>query len=321
MDGLICTQLIDNLQTGVILLDQESRILSWNTWMARHSGLSSSDVTSKRLDELFPEMERSRLKHSIDQALRFRLSSVLAPGLNTAILPLYQKREDRKLDERMQQLVYVTPLRHEQCACLIQILDMTATVRRERRLRAQSTKLIETTFRDALTGIGNRRRFDHDLAEFFAEAQKQQSPLALVMIDVDDFKAYNDHLGHPKGDDCLTAVAAALQDGLRQKGDSLSRYGGEEFALLLPEADRDTACAIAERLRERVESLAIAHPASRTGTSVTVSLGATAIIPTADQLAYILIGQADLALYMAKDAGRNRCMYFDPETGDAHPVR
>lgn len=317
MDGVICAQLIDSLQTGVILLDREGQIQSWNKWMARHSGLEFSDVQGRRLGEIFVEVASTRLLGSIDQALQFRLSSMLAPGLNVALLPLYQKREDRKNDQRMQQLIYVTPLQHQHFGCLLQIFDMTATVKRERRLRAQSSQLIETAFRDALTGIGNRRHFDRDLAALFANAQKRRLPIALIMIDVDYFKAYNDHFGHPKGDDCLAAVAKALQVGLRQQDDSLSRYGGEEFALLLLGADRDQACAVAERLRQRVESLAIPHPASTANPVVTVSLGLTSITPSLEQLPYILIGQADLALYIAKDAGRNRSMCFEAQTGDA----
>ncbi len=316
MDGELGTQLIDSLRIGVILLDHAGQIVSWNTWMSRHTGLKLPEVSGRRLDEVFAEIANSRLQDSIEQALRFKLSSMLAPGLNPGILPLYQKPADRKLDQRMQQLVYISPLRHPQSACLIQIHDMTATVRRERRLRAQSTQLIETTFRDSLTGVGNRRRFDHDLAARFGEAQRLRRSVAMLMIDVDDFKAYNDRLGHPKGDECLIAVATALQDALRHKGDCVSRYGGEEFTLLLADTDRLEACAIAERLRQRIEDLRLPHPASRSAAHITVSIGVTAMIPTAEQLCFILIGQADIALYTAKDAGRNRCMCFDPDSDE-----
>ena len=318
MDDFFAAQLIDHLQTGIVLLDSQGRVTAWNAWMTRYSALGLSEVANKRLDEVFPEIAQTRLQGCIEQALRFNLSSMLAPGLNAAVLPLYQKQSDRQPDRRMQQLVYVTPLRNSPCACMIQIQDMTATVRRERRLRAQSSQLIETTFRDPLTGVGNRRRFDQDLVEQFKDAQDKQQPLALLLIDVDDFKAYNDTLGHPKGDECLVLVATTMQEALRQRGDSISRYGGEEFTLLLPGADRGTACAIAERLRRRIEQLALPHPTSRSGDCVTVSIGVTTIVPTHEQIAYILIGQADLALYMAKDAGRNRCMCYDASSSDAH---
>ncbi|WP_295404699.1 GGDEF domain-containing protein [uncultured Thiocystis sp.] len=317
MDREFGQQLIDHLQAGIILLDQEGRVLAWNAWMVRHSRLTFSEVVTRRLDEVFPEMQHTRLQDAIEQALRFRLSSMLAPGLNAAVLPLDHQPGDRRLARRMQPLIYVTPMRHAQYTCLIQIQDMTAMVRRERRLRAQSTQLIATTYRDALTGVGNRRRLDHDLAAIFGDAQNKQHSLALLMIDIDDFKAYNDCLGHPKGDECLILVATALQEGLRQRGDCVSRYGGEEFALPLPETDRDLACSIAERLRLLVEGLGLPHPASRVGQLITVSIGVSAMVPVGEQSPSDLIGQADQALYQAKDEGRNRCVYFG---ADPHAV-
>ncbi len=319
MDDLLSAQLIDRLQTGVILLDRQGRILSWNAWMVKYSGLTLNDVVTRHLGEVFPETAQTRLQDGIEQAVRFKLSSMLAPGLNGAILPLYQQSMDRRLDQRMQQLIYVTPLHHEQCAVLIQVQDMTATVRRERRLRDQSSQLMATTYRDALTGVGNRRRFDQDLVNAFRDAQKKQQSLALIMIDVDHFKAYNDHFGHLMGDECLIRVATALQDTLRHTGDRISRYGGEEFVLLLADTGRATACTIAERLRRWIKELQLPHPTSHSGEVVTVSIGVTAMIPTHEQLAYSLLGQADLALYRAKDAGRNRCFYYDAENGDALP--
>ncbi|MTW21414.1 sensor domain-containing diguanylate cyclase [Allochromatium palmeri] len=320
MDIELGTQLIDSLRVGLILLDHAGRVISWNGWMKRHSGLSLADVSSRRLDELFPEIVGTRLESSISDTLRFKLSSMLAPSLNPNVLPLYHNPGDRKLKQRMQQLIYISPLRHEHCACLIQIHDMTAAMRRERRLRAQSTQLIETSYQDALTGVGNRRRFDQDLAQRFRQAKDKQRPIAMLMIDVDSFKAYNDHFGHQGGDQCLIQVARALQEALRRDGDRVSRYGGEEFALLLAETDREAAVAIAERLRLAVEQLNIPHPAAPALGRVSVSIGISAMIPSEEQLCYILVAQADLALYSAKDAGRNRCMWYDPESGAARPL-
>jgi diguanylate cyclase (GGDEF)-like protein len=319
MDAALGQQLLDSLQSGLILIDQTSRVIAWNAWMTRHSGLGREAVTGKRLDEIYPDLRQSRLHNCIDQAIRSRLSAMLTPGLNPPVLALYQQEQDRQSDQRMQQLIYVTPIRHDTCACMLQVQDMTATVRRERRLRIQSTQLIATTYRDPLTGIGNRRRFDHDLEKLFPEAVQKQTPLALIMIDIDHFKYYNDHFGHPEGDDCLVRVAATLQDGLQQRGARVSRYGGEEFAILLPETDRNTAFAIAESLRLRVEGLELPHPGSRVKEHVTISLGISAFVPSARQPAYDLISQADLALYIAKDEGRNRCMCYDSAANEVHP--
>ncbi|MBK1641908.1 diguanylate cyclase [Chromatium okenii] len=315
MNELFGAQLLDHLQSGIVLLNQETKICAWNQWMTRHTALDLEQVAEQPFAQLFPEIVTTRLQDCIHQALHFKLSSILTPGLNLAILPLY--KNPKTPTQRLEQLIYITPVpRYMQMACLIQIHDMTATVRRERRLRAQSTSLIATTYRDALTGVGNRRRFDHDLMAFFTDARSKQQPLALLMIDIDDFKAYNDQLGHLQGDECLTQVATVLQEGLRQRGDSVARYGGEEFALLLPDADVDLAYSIAERLRTLIETANIPHPASRTKPHITISIGVSALIPAPHQTMKTLIEQADQALYQAKDAGRNRCLSYNPPQTD-----
>jgi len=320
MDIELGAQLIDSLQVGLILLDHEGRVVSWNGWMKRHSGLGLADVAGRRLAELFPEVSGSRLESSISDTLRFKLSSMLAPNLNPNLLPLYHRAADRQRDQRMYQLIYVTPLRHDHCACLIQIHDMTSALRRERRLRAQLTRLIESSYQDPLTGVGNRRRFDQDLAQRFRQAKDRQRSIALLMIDVDNFKAYNDHFGHQGGDACLIQVARTLRDGLRRDGDRVSRYGGEEFAILLADTDGPSACAIAERLRLTIEQLNLPHPAAPGIGRVSISVGIAAMVPSDEQFCHILVAQADLALYSAKDAGRNCCMWYDPATSGARAL-
>ncbi|MCK7574987.1 MAG: diguanylate cyclase [Chromatiales bacterium] len=320
MDIELGAQLIDSLRVGLILLDHRGRVVSWNGWMKRHSGLGLADVAGRQLAELFPEVSGSRLDSSISDTLRFKLSSMLAPSLNPSLLPLYHRPTDRQRGQRMQQLIYVSPLRHDHCACLIQIHDMTAALRRERHLRAQSTRLIETSYQDPLTGVGNRRRFDQDLAQRFRQAKDRRRPIAMLMIDVDNFKAYNDHFGHQGGDACLIQVARTLRDGLRRDGDRISRYGGEEFALLMADTDREAACMVAERLRLAVAELDLPHPAAPGIGRVSISIGIATMVPTDEQLCYILVAQADLALYTAKDAGRNRCMWYDTESGVARPL-
>ncbi len=303
--------LLDVLQTGIILLDKEGRVLHWNQWFQQHLGADTGPINGRTPAELFPELQGTRLEACIDQALRFRLSSMLTPGLNRPVLPLYQKPSDRKQGRRMQQLIQVSALLHPEVACLIQIQDMTSTVRRERRLRVQSTQLLDASYRDQLTGIGNRRRFDHAFHELFAKAQAAASSLSLLMIDVDFFKAYNDLYGHQRGDECLRLVAQGLQQGLRQDtGDLICRYGGEEFAVLLPGTDETTAIAVSERLRQRVEALKLLHEDSQVSRYLSISLGLAALTPNQGQPSHILVTGADMALYHAKEEGRNRCMYY-----------
>jgi diguanylate cyclase (GGDEF)-like protein len=172
---------------------------------------------------------------------------------------------------------------------------------------AANERLAQLVREDALTGVASRRRFDEALEEEWRRAQRMGHPLGLVLVDVDAFKAFNDRLGHPAGDACLRAVAAAVASASQRAGELAARYGGEEFALLLPGATVDGAQAVAENVRERVEALAIAHPDSGAAAVVTVSVGVVVRTPAPESAGpEELVAAADQALYAAKQIGRNR---------------
>jgi diguanylate cyclase (GGDEF)-like protein len=135
-------------------------------------------------------------------------------------------------------------------------------------------------------------------------ARRDREPLSVVLIDVDQFKAYNDAYGHPAGDSALRRVAEVLSDATHRPGDMVARYGGEEFAVVLSQTGEGGAHVVAESLRARVESLAIPHRASDAAPVVTISLGVATIVPT-DGPAEALLASADGALYTAKREGRN----------------
>lgn len=169
---------------------------------------------------------------------------------------------------------------------------------------------IETLHRisaqDGLTEIANRRHFDETLALEWRRAARAHSPLSLLMLDIDFFKAFNDTAGHQAGDACLRRVSQTLRESVHRAGDLVARYGGEEFALLLPETDADHALAIATRLREHVEAMQLPHPASPLG-HVTVSIGVASVVPPRDGSGVgDFVRVADAALYDAKRQGRNR---------------
>ncbi len=159
---------------------------------------------------------------------------------------------------------------------------------------------------DGMTGVANRRQFDEALELEWRRTYRGNAPLSLILADIDFFKAYNDAYGHQKGDDCLKQVASALSEHLNRPGDLVARYGGEEFAVILPETDARGAIAIAERLRQGVEELAIPHRDSAAGRVVTVSFGVASTLPREHVSAHTLIAAADQALYKAKREGRNQ---------------
>jgi len=180
-------------------------------------------------------------------------------------------------------------------------------VGRDISLRKQREQdLIDRSLRDGLTGVWNRRAFDERLAEYWRNAARNRRPLAVVMIDVDHFKFYNDTLGHPAGDECLRQVALALRSGVLRGSSMVARYGGEEFVAVLEDTDLVAARACAERLRLVVQSLAIPHPRSSISNTVTVSIGVVSGHAEPDLTPKMLIDAADAALYRAKRAGRNR---------------
>lgn len=166
-------------------------------------------------------------------------------------------------------------------------------------------ELQEMAKTDTLTQVSNRRHFDELYALEWLRQARANRPLALLIVDIDHFKRYNDTLGHPQGDLCLVKVARGLQEGIFRPGDFVTRYGGEEFAIILTETDLDGAYLVAERIRESVEALKIDHPASPTNRYVTVSVGVAATVPAREQDPEILLRAADQALYDAKSGGRN----------------
>jgi diguanylate cyclase (GGDEF)-like protein len=169
---------------------------------------------------------------------------------------------------------------------------------REHSLRVESEHFRELATLDGLTGLPNRRRFDAHLAAEWALGAAQASPLALLMIDVDHFKAYNDHYGHLQGDSCLRAIGGILT-GMADKAGFAARFGGEEFAFLIPGADPRAAHRVAESVRHAVESLGIAH-AGAPSARVTISIGLAALTPASDAHAQALVEAADAALYASK---------------------
>ena len=166
--------------------------------------------------------------------------------------------------------------------------------------------LEQVSMTDGLTGISNRYRFDAELEREWRRAMRSHSPLTLILIDIDFFKAFNDNYGHLAGDECLRRVAQGLTEAARRTSDLVARYGGEEFAFLLPDTDAAGAAAVAQQIRKKMDSLNIAHPYSTVADRVTVSMGLATLIPLKGEASSDLIRLADDLLYKAKANGRNQ---------------
>ena len=181
-----------------------------------------------------------------------------------------------------------------------------ARVRTHLTLKAQADLLRQWVYIDGLTGVYNRRHFDERLAGEWARAMRTGAALSVVLLDVDQFKRYNDRYGHQAGDDCLRRLATALKAGIRRPGDLAARYGGEEFVCLLPDTDRSGALILARQLGAAVQALQIEHADSAVAPVVTVSLGVGSKAGKCPGSAAALLREADAQLYRAKSLGRNQ---------------
>jgi len=200
-------------------------------------------------------------------------------------------------------------------AAMVVVSDMTTLKKTEGELRTLTSELKVLAETDALTGQMNRRLMDIRIEEELVRGQAEQRPVSLIMFDVDHFKAYNDTLGHPAGDECLKVVARCIRTALLRPNDALARYGGEEFVAILPDTDAESAITVAERARTQLQDLGVPHPGSPFG-HLSISAGVSTWTPGPVRLnASQLLTQADEALYEAKGAGRNRVMSRLPRGG------
>lgn len=312
----ICMDAANRINAGMMIIDNSGLIWLWNRWLEEKSGLSADAATGKLFLELFPELNNSRLALAIDTALKHGLTSLLSQSLNKSPLPLFDKSSNPV--ERLQQAIHVTPV---ECPnhvrfCLVQVNDISLAVTRERLLHKQAEKLRSMAYMDSLTGIPNRRRMNEYLADEFRRAARNSTSLSIVMADIDYFKQYNDTCGHQAGDFCLQRIANAIKAALRRPADLVARYGGGEFAIVLPDTTMDGAVALAEDIRMRIESLAILCETCGMAGRVTLSLGVSSALPNSHAADNSLLIQVGAALHQAKVNGRNRvAIYREPLQG------
>ncbi|HAV3490631.1 TPA: GGDEF domain-containing protein [Acinetobacter baumannii] len=173
-------------------------------------------------------------------------------------------------------------------------------------LMQQAQQLSLLSQQDALTGLANRRYLDETLDNEWQRALRHETPLTIMMVDIDFFKPYNDSLGHLKGDQCLKDIATAISSIAARSGDLVARYGGEEFLLLFPMTNAQQAKIQAERLMNAIKKIAIVHPCSSVSPYVTISVGVATTIPRLNDSISAFVSRADHALYQAKTNGRNQ---------------
>jgi diguanylate cyclase (GGDEF)-like protein len=300
------------LQAGILILDEATRVVFVNEWFVRRCGHSEEALMGQRLTEVFPSLIDSYFCSRLALGARTGFPAMLSHSLHAPPLPLYMPHLVGHPQALLSQTVHIIPMGKQAARqsgkqlTLVQVTDVTPTVRREYLLRTRVDEMHLMARVDALTGVGNRREFSESLDGEVRAALRANEFLGMLMIDIDHFKAYNDHYGHPVGDQCLRDVAAVLRRVVRRPRDKLARYGGEEFVVLLPGTPLPGVVEVGREILEQVRRLALPHAANPMGDVVTVSVGAAALEPRRTEDAALLLRQADEALYAAKGAGRNR---------------
>ena len=308
-------RVLNLVDCGVIVLDHEGCIVLWNGWLVPRSGRGVARMQGHALIEVFPDLRGSRVEAAILAALLEGVATEhVPPSHNRAPFPL---REPGSFDGVLiDQAVSVTPFDEDgQRFCLVEIRDVSGVAVRERRLLEHAESLRARSYIDGLTGIANRRHFDVALERELRRAQRADGALALLLVDIDSFKAYNDHFGHQQGDSCLTMVAQELAGMLKRPADLAARYGGEEFAAVLPDTTLEQARVLADRIRAHVAGLGLQQAPAAHHPKVTLSIGVAAFDRARLNAPEALIEAADKALYAAKRGGRN-CVVADGDVID-----
>jgi diguanylate cyclase (GGDEF)-like protein/PAS domain S-box-containing protein len=297
-------KLMELLVIPTFVLDLHGRVLIWNRACERLTGVPAGEVLGT--------CEHWRCFY---HAPRPTLADLVVQGRSADAPHLYDRHVRRTEDEsltaenwcdmprlgrRRYLAVDASPIRDGDGA-IVAVVETLRDLTEEKKARIALEQLAT---RDGLTGLANRRCFDSTLHAEWQRALRQQQPLSLLMVDVDNFKQYNDAYGHLGGDECLQRIATAVASEMRAN-DLVARYGGEEFAVILPNQSLKGAAIVAERIRCRVEQLQLPNLGAAKR-FVTVSIGAATALPAPENETSQLVATADAALYRAKHMGRNR---------------
>lgn len=299
-------EVMDAVPAGVAIYDNQDRLLSYNQEVARQYPYNSGDdVIGQSYEALMRRaLAQGRVTEAVGQEEQW-LASRLA-GRGSLQTPLLRHTDDG-------QWVHSYEIRTPSGYLVMSRLDMTPMVEKGLALERANEQLLRLSTTDGLTGIANRRLLDQTLQTEWQRCARNHSNLALLMIDIDHFKRYNDQYGHQTGDECLRQVARILVMCAKRSGELVARYGGEEFAILLPATDVQDAMAVARRCIQELTVARIPHADSPVSPWLTISVGVTSMSASPGESRATLVMQADSAMYCAKKSGRARAEYYDPE--------
>jgi len=283
---------------AIMIIDDQGKIIFWNPAAEMTFGYTADEALGKDLHRMLaPERYHEDYRKNFSEFTKTGTGGTVGQTIELEAL----RRDGTELPVELS----LSALRYKNRWHAVGIIrDITSRKRLEAELK-------QLSYRDGLTGVANRRHFDEVLQREWNRMGRENRPLSMIMGDVDYFKAYNDTHGHQSGDDCLKQVAEAIRKEFKRPGDLVARYGGEEFAVILPGIDQPDALHLAEKVRQDIETLGIAHDASSVSAAVTISQGVATVIPSRTGHPETLVHIADRALYRAKEQGRNRVVAAD----------
>jgi diguanylate cyclase (GGDEF)-like protein len=305
-DRSFAVKLMQDLVVPTFVLDAACHVIIWNRACERLTGVAAKDLVGTR--------EHWRAFYDTPRPC---LADLVAQGRTAEIEVLYasfDKAGDSENGFHAQNWCVMPQLGRQYYLSIDagpiygadgELIAVVETLRDMTEQKQAQIALERLAACDGLTGIANRRSFDEKLSQEWLRARREKTLVALLMLDVDHFKLFNDHYGHQAGDDCLRRIATCLAALVFRPGDMVARYGGEEFAMVLPSNDSTGALMVAQRARDAVRALAIPHAHSPFGI-VTVSIGVSSGVPEPGVSHDALVKAADTALYQAKHAGRDR---------------
>jgi len=302
-------QVLQTVDAGLVVVDQEFDIQLWNGFMENHSGVRTSQARGSNIFNLFPDLPEQWLTRKLESVFTLDSRAYSTWEQRPHLFKFKSYRPLTGKSEQMYQNVTIIPLtgtdKSVSHACLL-IYDVTDIATSKIELEKANEELARLSRTDRLTGLNNRGHWEERLEQEFRRVKRSKTPSSLVMLDIDHFKQVNDTYGHQAGDEVIRVVAATLIR-LQRETDISGRYGGEEFGIILPETNADQAMVMAERLRSSIEQSPVTYEGKQI--SFTISLGICEITPEMQEYTQWL-ENSDQALFSSKRNGRNQTTIY-----------
>ncbi|MDI9245009.1 sensor domain-containing diguanylate cyclase [Marinobacter sp. CHS3-4] len=305
--------MLESVEVGLVIIDLEFRVQAWNGFMEHHSGITASKVRDQVLFDVFPDIPEAWLTRKVDSVAMLNTRAFTSWEQRPFLFKFRSTRPITDTEEFMFQNLTISPLSgingQVEKVCLM-VYDVTDIATSKRALEKANQQLEKLSMTDRLTGLLNRGTWENLLDAEFERYRRYGQPTCLVMFDIDHFKAVNDTHGHLAGDEVIKHTAQVTKASVRQS-DTVGRYGGEEFGIILPETGADGARIICERIRETIAASTVKTDVA--DITYTVSIGIAPISEKPENYMQWL-QQADEALYAGKEGGRNRVVVFGEES-------